>query len=131
MAQPATYLISKTNTTTKHEPSKNKHDKVDSSSIKNGANYEENAGNQHGQPSSEASGCVRSTKGGNQSSQGREEYALVVNFKSYINKMTVVLSVEESVIPDPHQLCGDTVESLKLLKHSVVEKYQSKTTVME
>ncbi|KAM6547776.1 hypothetical protein CsatB_019452 [Cannabis sativa] len=58
-----TYLISKTNTTTKHEPSKDKHKEVDSSSIKNGANYEENAGNQHGQPSSEASGGVRSTKG--------------------------------------------------------------------
>ncbi|KAF4384570.1 hypothetical protein F8388_003877 [Cannabis sativa] len=65
------------------------------------------------------------------SSSYGQPHALVVNFQSYINKMTVVLSVDESVIPDPHQLCGDIVESLKLLKHSVVEKYQSETTVME
>ncbi|XP_062091404.1 wax ester synthase/diacylglycerol acyltransferase 11-like [Humulus lupulus] len=51
-----------------------------------------------------------------------QPHALMVNFQSYINKMTIVLSVDESVIPDAHQLCGDIAESLKLVKDSVVEK---------
>ncbi|KAK4738928.1 hypothetical protein R3W88_002625 [Solanum pinnatisectum] len=33
--------------------------------------------------------------------------ALMINFQSYINKMTVIVSVDENVIPDPHQLLDD------------------------
>lgn len=45
---------------------------------------------------------------------------LMINFQSYINKMTVVLAVDEEVIPDPHQLCDDIVESLKLVKEAAI-----------
>ncbi|CAN1793914.1 Wax ester synthase/diacylglycerol acyltransferase 11 [Linum perenne] len=34
--------------------------------------------------------------------------------------MTIVLSVEESTIPDPHQLCDDILHSLQLIKNAVV-----------
>ncbi|KAJ6873022.1 hypothetical protein NC651_032000 [Populus alba x Populus x berolinensis] len=34
-------------------------------------------------------------------------------------KMAIVLSVDEGTIPDPHQLCDDIVESLKLIKDAV------------
>ncbi|XP_062091402.1 wax ester synthase/diacylglycerol acyltransferase 11-like [Humulus lupulus] len=47
---------------------------------------------------------------------------LMVNFQSYVNKMTIVLSVDEATIPDPHQLCDDIVESLILMKNAVIEK---------
>ncbi|KAK4339112.1 hypothetical protein RND71_040574 [Anisodus tanguticus] len=36
--------------------------------------------------------------------------------------MTIVLSVDESVIPDPHQLADDFEQSLKLFKDAVVER---------
>jgi hypothetical protein len=45
--------------------------------------------------------------------------ALMINFESYVNKMAIVLSVDEGTIPDPHQLCDDIVESLKLIKDAV------------
>ncbi|KAJ8529291.1 hypothetical protein K7X08_036126 [Anisodus acutangulus] len=48
--------------------------------------------------------------------------ALMINFQSYVNKMTMVLSVDESVIPDPHQLLYDLEQSLKLIKDAVVER---------
>ncbi|KAJ7962577.1 O-acyltransferase WSD1-like [Quillaja saponaria] len=51
-----------------------------------------------------------------------ELHSLVVMFQSYINKMTIVLSVDEGTIPDPHRLCDDIVESLKLVKDAVVER---------
>lgn len=40
----------------------------------------------------------------------------MINFQSYINKMTIVVSVDEGTIPNPHQLCEDIAESLKLTK---------------
>lgn len=46
----------------------------------------------------------------------------MINCQSYVNKMTIVLSVDESVIPDPHQLLDDLVLSLKLIKDAVVER---------
>ena len=46
----------------------------------------------------------------------------MVNFQSYVNKITVVLSVDEATIPDPHQLCDDIIESLKLIKSAVIER---------
>ncbi|KAK2993873.1 hypothetical protein RJ640_003985, partial [Escallonia rubra] len=51
-----------------------------------------------------------------------QPHALMINFQSYINKMTVVLSADESIIPDPHQLCDDLEESLKLIKDAVIRK---------
>ncbi|KAG7974095.1 hypothetical protein I3843_06G030300 [Carya illinoinensis] len=48
--------------------------------------------------------------------------ALVVHYQSYVNKMTISLSVDPSVIPDPHDLCNDIEESLKLIQHTVVNK---------
>ncbi|KAH0729518.1 hypothetical protein KY290_000640 [Solanum tuberosum] len=48
--------------------------------------------------------------------------ALMINCQSYIDKMTIVLSVDESVIPDPYQLLDDLEQSLKLIKDAVVER---------
>ncbi|KAG6650281.1 wax ester synthase/diacylglycerol acyltransferase 5-like isoform X2 [Carya illinoinensis] len=48
--------------------------------------------------------------------------ALVVHYQSYVNKMTISLSVDPSVIPDPHDLCNDIEESLKLIQHAVINK---------
>ncbi|ESR58079.1 diacylglycerol O-acyltransferase [Citrus sinensis] len=49
-----------------------------------------------------------------------QPHALMINFQSYVNKMTTVLSVDEGTIPNPHQLCEDIAESLKLIKDAVV-----------
>lgn len=43
-------------------------------------------------------------------------HALTVHYQSYINKLTMVLSVDELAIPDPHLLLEDLDESLKLIK---------------
>ncbi|KAL5571423.1 hypothetical protein UlMin_021020 [Ulmus minor] len=47
---------------------------------------------------------------------------LMVNFQSYVNKMTIVLSVDEDTIPNPHQLNEDIAESLKLIKDFITKK---------
>ncbi|KAG8488893.1 hypothetical protein CXB51_016921 [Gossypium anomalum] len=47
-------------------------------------------------------------------------HALVINFQSYTDNMTI--SVDEGTIPNPDQLCDDIVESLRLTKHAVVTK---------
>ncbi|KAE8660506.1 putative CAP [Hibiscus syriacus] len=49
-----------------------------------------------------------------------QPYALMINFQSYVDKMTIVLSVDEGTIPDPGLLCDDIVESLRLIKESAV-----------
>ncbi|XP_009630816.1 wax ester synthase/diacylglycerol acyltransferase 11-like [Nicotiana tomentosiformis] len=51
-----------------------------------------------------------------------QPHALMINFQSYTNKMTIVLSVDESMIPDPYQLLDDLEQSLKLIKDAVVER---------
>ncbi|XP_022759586.1 O-acyltransferase WSD1-like [Durio zibethinus] len=51
-----------------------------------------------------------------------QPYALMINFQSYIDKMTIVLSVDEGTIPNPHQLCDDIVESLGLIKDAVLTR---------
>ncbi|XVE73712.1 hypothetical protein DITRI_Ditri11bG0140600 [Diplodiscus trichospermus] len=51
-----------------------------------------------------------------------QPHALMINFQSYIDKMTIVLSVDEGTIPNPHQLCDDMVESLKLIKDAVLAR---------
>lgn len=40
----------------------------------------------------------------------------MIHVVSYANKMTFVLSVDDGLIPDPHQLCDDLEESLHLIK---------------
>ncbi|KAK7260405.1 hypothetical protein RIF29_26423 [Crotalaria pallida] len=47
--------------------------------------------------------------------------ALIIHLTSYANKMTISLSVDPSVIPDPSILCDDLEESLKLIV-DVVQK---------
>ncbi|KDP45599.1 hypothetical protein JCGZ_17206 [Jatropha curcas] len=48
--------------------------------------------------------------------------ALTMHFQSYFNKMAIVLSVDESAIPNPHQLCTDFEESLKLIKDAAIAR---------
>ncbi|PSS24223.1 O-acyltransferase [Actinidia chinensis var. chinensis] len=48
-----------------------------------------------------------------------QPHGLMINFQSYTNKMTIVLSVDDGTVPDPHQLCDDLEESLKLIKDAV------------
>ncbi|KAL3325847.1 hypothetical protein AABB24_036863 [Solanum stoloniferum] len=48
--------------------------------------------------------------------------ALMINFQSYINKMIIVVSVDENAIPDPHQLLDDFEDSLNLIKNAIIEK---------
>ncbi|XAR50737.1 Long-chain-alcohol O-fatty-acyltransferase [Bertholletia excelsa] len=42
--------------------------------------------------------------------------ALMIHVVSYIDRLTFVISADEETIPDPHQLCDDLEESLKLIK---------------
>lgn len=46
---------------------------------------------------------------------------LFVGLQSYMNEITISLSVDENTIPDPHQLLEDIVESLKLAKDTVLD----------
>ncbi|KAJ6348726.1 hypothetical protein OIU77_006327 [Salix suchowensis] len=48
--------------------------------------------------------------------------ALLIHVLSYANTMNIVLSVDEEIVPDPHQLCDDLEESLKLIKDAVIDK---------
>jgi len=48
--------------------------------------------------------------------------ALMIHVVSYVNKMKIIVSVDEGVVPDPHQICDDIEESLKLIKNAVIEK---------
>ncbi|KAG0489370.1 hypothetical protein HPP92_008181 [Vanilla planifolia] len=42
--------------------------------------------------------------------------ALTIHYQSYMNKMKVVLAVDELVISDPHKLLDDIVNSVQLIK---------------
>lgn len=46
----------------------------------------------------------------------------MINFQSYANKMSIVLSVDEKTVPDPHQLIHDIIGSLKSIKDAVVSR---------
>ncbi|XP_017981114.1 PREDICTED: O-acyltransferase WSD1 [Theobroma cacao] len=48
--------------------------------------------------------------------------ALTIHVVSYAKKMSMVLSVDDNIIPDPYQLCDDLEESLKLIKKSVISQ---------
>ncbi|MQM16700.1 hypothetical protein Taro_049659 [Colocasia esculenta] len=43
-------------------------------------------------------------------------HALTVHFQSYMDKMELVVAVDETAIPDPHRLCEDFAESLNQMK---------------
>ncbi|XP_028554475.1 O-acyltransferase WSD1 [Dendrobium catenatum] len=45
--------------------------------------------------------------------------ALTIHFQSYLNKMKVVLAVDELVIPDPHKLLDDISHSLQIIKDAI------------
>ncbi|KAF8116826.1 hypothetical protein N665_0014s0088 [Sinapis alba] len=49
-------------------------------------------------------------------------HALTVHFQSYENKVIISVTADPTVIPDPHKMCDDLVESLKLIKSSVLER---------
>ncbi|XP_010666825.2 wax ester synthase/diacylglycerol acyltransferase 11 isoform X1 [Beta vulgaris subsp. vulgaris] len=51
-----------------------------------------------------------------------QPHAVLINFQSYSDKMTIVLAVDEYTVPDPHQLCDDIVDSLKLIKDAVIKQ---------
>ncbi|XP_024003836.1 O-acyltransferase WSD1 isoform X2 [Eutrema salsugineum] len=48
--------------------------------------------------------------------------ALIIHFVSYVDKIIINLAVDTTVIPNPHLLCDDLVESLNIIKLAVVEK---------
>ncbi|XP_050251519.1 wax ester synthase/diacylglycerol acyltransferase 11-like isoform X4 [Quercus robur] len=48
--------------------------------------------------------------------------ALTIHYQSYVNKMTIALAVDPNAIPDPHQLCDELEESLKLIHDAIVKK---------
>ncbi|KAF8097712.1 hypothetical protein N665_0283s0016 [Sinapis alba] len=49
-------------------------------------------------------------------------HALTMHFQSYMNKMTISLTVDPTVISDPHRLCDDWEESLRSIKAAVQER---------
>ncbi|KAL2318150.1 hypothetical protein Fmac_032026 [Flemingia macrophylla] len=51
--------------------------------------------------------------------------ALTIHFQSYANKMTISLSVDPLVIPDPYLLCDDLEQSLKLICDVVKRKHST------
>ena len=50
------------------------------------------------------------------------DQALTMHFQSYMNKMTIYLTVDPTAICDPHQLCDDLEESLRSIKAAVQER---------
>ncbi|KAJ9548428.1 hypothetical protein OSB04_020971 [Centaurea solstitialis] len=49
--------------------------------------------------------------------------ALMINIVSYKDKVTFVLSADEETIPNPHELCDDLEESLRLIKASICSSH--------
>ncbi|KAL9250229.1 Wax ester synthase/diacylglycerol acyltransferase 11-like protein [Drosera capensis] len=48
--------------------------------------------------------------------------SMVIHFMSYMNKMSIVVGACEEVIPDPHELCDDMVESVEIMKNAVLQR---------
>ncbi|KAG5404494.1 hypothetical protein IGI04_010613 [Brassica rapa subsp. trilocularis] len=57
--------------------------------------------------------------------------ALIIHFVSYVDKIIINLAVDTTVIPDPHQLCDDLVESLGIIKLAALEKGVHNMEVMD
>ncbi|URE23269.1 hypothetical protein MUK42_18252 [Musa troglodytarum] len=49
-------------------------------------------------------------------------HALTLHYQSYMNAMKIVVAVDESTIPNPHQLLDDLAESLKVIKEAIPTK---------
>ncbi|CAN4085737.1 unnamed protein product [Withania somnifera] len=49
-------------------------------------------------------------------------HAVTIHFQSYYNKMTISISVDPQVIPDPYQLCDDLQHSLQMFKEAVTKQ---------
>ncbi|EFH42231.1 hypothetical protein ARALYDRAFT_918418 [Arabidopsis lyrata subsp. lyrata] len=49
-------------------------------------------------------------------------HALTLHFQSYANKVIISVTADPTVIPDPHKMCDDLVESLKIIKSAVLER---------
>ncbi|KAM7467698.1 hypothetical protein LguiB_015260 [Lonicera macranthoides] len=47
---------------------------------------------------------------------------LTIHWQSYGSKMSIVVAVDEDVIPNPHQLCNDIEDSLQLIKDASINK---------
>ncbi|KAH9781673.1 diacylglycerol O-acyltransferase [Citrus sinensis] len=56
---------------------------------------------------------------------------LTIHFVSYANKMTFILSVDDDLIPDPHQLRDDLEESLHLMKNAVIARGLTKSNASD
>ncbi|KAK7320825.1 hypothetical protein VNO77_30659 [Canavalia gladiata] len=50
-------------------------------------------------------------------------HALTIHYQSYANKMTISVSVDPHVIPDPYLLCDDLEQSLKRILDAVQKKH--------
>ncbi|XP_072956373.1 wax ester synthase/diacylglycerol acyltransferase 6-like isoform X2 [Typha angustifolia] len=48
--------------------------------------------------------------------------ALTVHYQSYMNKMKIVIAVDDSVIPDPHQILDDLAESLIIIRDATATR---------
>ncbi|XP_006478432.2 wax ester synthase/diacylglycerol acyltransferase 4-like [Citrus sinensis] len=56
---------------------------------------------------------------------------LTIHVASYANKMTFILSVDDDLIPDPHQLRDDLEESLHLMKNAVIARGLTKSNASD
>ncbi|XP_010435559.1 PREDICTED: O-acyltransferase WSD1 [Camelina sativa] len=52
--------------------------------------------------------------------------ALNIHFISYVNKIVINLAVDTTTIPDPHRLCDDMVEALKIIKYAAMQEKRSR-----
>lgn len=56
--------------------------------------------------------------------------ALHMHFQSYVDKMTICLTIDPDVIPDPNKLLDDLEESLKLICDAVLDRGLTKEEVV-
>ncbi|XP_031495049.1 wax ester synthase/diacylglycerol acyltransferase 11-like [Nymphaea colorata] len=57
-------------------------------------------------------------------------HALTIHFQSYVNKVKLVISVDEESVPDPRQLCIDIEECLAKIKNSLNKKIGDKIEIL-
>ncbi|ONI25596.1 hypothetical protein PRUPE_2G310700 [Prunus persica] len=57
-------------------------------------------------------------------------HALHMHFQSYVDKMTICLTIDPDVIPDPNKLLDDLEESLKLICDAVLDRGLTKEEVV-
>ncbi|GAB2249780.1 hypothetical protein Droror1_Dr00013139 [Drosera rotundifolia] len=46
---------------------------------------------------------------------------LLIHFQSYMNKMSIIVCASQDLYPDPHKLCDDFEESLRLMKEAIIQ----------